>query len=153
MGQPETVGSAGVQKGARWGERATVRAALGARMSEPAWRTALDQTAVSHGTTILDLGCGSGEFCSTATERGAKATGIDASEEMLRLARQQAPEAEFHRLQLGRLPWQDNSFGVVTAFTSRTIPTRRSRKPSGSQGLRRRAAGARAGCAQAREAA
>lgn len=45
-------------------------------------------------------------------------TALDASEEMLDLARRQAPEAHFRRLPLGALPWPDNSFDVVTAFNA-----------------------------------
>ncbi|MEU3649174.1 class I SAM-dependent methyltransferase [Lentzea sp. NPDC034063] len=106
-----------IQEGELWGRRAAQRAALGAKMSMPAWKTAIERTGITHGTTVLDLACGSGEFCAAATEAGAKATGIDISEAMIALARQ-ASTAEFHELPLGRLPWQDGTFDVVTAFNA-----------------------------------
>ncbi|GLY49690.1 class I SAM-dependent methyltransferase [Lentzea sp. NBRC 102530] len=109
--------SAQEQEGELWGRKAAQRAALGAGMSTPAWTTALERTGVTHGTTVLDLACGSGEFCALATEAGAKATGIDISPTMIALARR-ASTAEFRELPLGPLPWQDNTFDVVTAFNA-----------------------------------
>jgi SAM-dependent methyltransferase len=113
-----TDSDAAMQEGELWGRRATQRAALGAKMSMPAWKTAIERTGVTVGTTVLDLACGSGEFCALATEAGAHATGIDASHEMIRLARRTAPAAEFHVRALGRLPWEDGTFDVVTAFNA-----------------------------------
>src|SRR4029450_6328762 len=52
------------------------------------------------------------------TEAGARATGIDASHKMIELARSAAPTAEFHVRALGRLPWEDGTFDVVTAFNA-----------------------------------
>jgi SAM-dependent methyltransferase len=105
------------QEGERWGRKAAQRAELGAKMSMPAWKTAIERTGITAGTKVLDLACGSGEFCAAATEAGAKATGIDISPAMIALARQ-ASTAEFHELPLGRLPWQDGTFDVVTAFNA-----------------------------------
>ncbi|MDX8047822.1 class I SAM-dependent methyltransferase [Lentzea sp. BCCO 10_0798] len=106
-----------VQEGELWGRAAAQRAALGAKMSMPAWKTAIERTGITAGTKVLDLACGSGEFCAAATEAGAEATGIDISPAMIALARQ-ASTAEFHELPLGRLPWQDGTFDVVTAFNA-----------------------------------
>lgn len=107
-----------MREGELWGRRAAQRAALGAKMSTPAWQTAIERTGITTGTTVLDLACGSGEFCALATEAGARATGIDASHTMIELAREAAPQAEFHVRTLGQLPWQDNTFDVVTAFNA-----------------------------------
>jgi SAM-dependent methyltransferase len=43
---------------------------------------------------ILDLGCGTGQLAQKLLEKGYKVTGIDASEGMLRYARENAPEAK-----------------------------------------------------------
>ncbi len=115
---PEPVDTGVIREAGLWGARAAERAALGAHMSTPAWESALDLTRIKPGMTVLDLACGSGEFCGLAAERGALATGIDASTAMIDLARQQAPRAEFHLWPLGKLPWEDNSFDVVTAFNA-----------------------------------
>jgi SAM-dependent methyltransferase len=44
---------------------------------------------------ILDLCCGTGQLAKVLLEKGYSVTGIDGSKEMLRHARQNAPEAEF----------------------------------------------------------
>jgi SAM-dependent methyltransferase len=106
-----------VREGELWGRRAAQRAAHGAKMSMPAWKIAIERTGIGVGTTVLDLACGSGEFCAAATEAGAKASGIDISPAMIALARQ-ASTAEFHQRALGLLPWEDGTFDVVTAFNA-----------------------------------
>jgi SAM-dependent methyltransferase len=106
-----------MREGELWGRQAAQRAEYNARMSMPAWKTAIERTGIKEGTTVLDLGCGSGEFCAAATEAGARATGIDASDAMIALARR-ASTAEFHVRALGALPWEDGTFDVVTAFNA-----------------------------------
>ena len=44
---------------------------------------------------ILDLCCGTGQLAQALLARGHQVTGLDVSQEMLRLARQNAPTAEF----------------------------------------------------------
>ena len=46
---------------------------------------------VKPGTKILDVGCGQGVLCRVMHEAGAVVTGIDASAELIRLARQRGP--------------------------------------------------------------
>ncbi|MGW6448689.1 class I SAM-dependent methyltransferase [Lentzea sp. NPDC055074] len=106
-----------VQEGELWGRNAAQRAALGAKMSVPAWKIAIERTGITKGTKVLDLACGSGEFCAAATEAGAEATGIDISPAMIAVAKQ-ASSAEFRELPLGPLPWEDGTFDVVTAFNA-----------------------------------
>jgi SAM-dependent methyltransferase len=48
-----------------------------------------------HSARILDVCCGTGHLAAALVERGFVVTGIDGSIEMLRIARQNAPEAEF----------------------------------------------------------
>lgn len=49
------------------------------------------------GANILDLCCGTGHMARALTEAGFRVTGIDASDEMLRFARGNAPGARFFR--------------------------------------------------------
>ena len=44
---------------------------------------------------LLDLCCGTGQLAQVLTSRGYQVTGLDGSEDMLRYARQNAPDAEF----------------------------------------------------------
>lgn len=111
------VDSQAIRQGELWGRQAAQRAVHGAKMSMPAWKIAIERTGITAGTTVLDLACGSGEFCAAATEAGARATGIDISSEMIELARR-ASTAEFHVRALGSLPWEDDTFDVVTVFNA-----------------------------------
>ncbi len=45
--------------------------------------------------SVLDLGCGTGVLCREMTENGIRAAGVDLSEGMIAIARQQAPDAAF----------------------------------------------------------
>jgi SAM-dependent methyltransferase len=47
------------------------------------------------GARVLDLCCGTGDLTRVLVRQGYEVTGLDGSEEMLRYAREQAPEAEF----------------------------------------------------------
>lgn len=51
--------------------------------------------AVPEGSPILDLCCGTGKLAGELTQRGYRVTGLDASEQMLRYGRQNAPAAAF----------------------------------------------------------
>ena len=69
------------------------------------------------GGRILDLGCGSG----TKTKRLARSfdiVGVDISEEQLRLARAEVPEATFMRADFAALDFDEASFDGVVAFYS-----------------------------------
>ena len=67
---------------------------------------------------ILDLCCGSGQMARALTARGFQVIGLDASESMLRLARQNAPLARFIRadMRFFRLPPQ--FAGALCSFNS-----------------------------------
>jgi len=47
---------------------------------------------IGKGTCVLDVGCGSGEFCRLAYAIGAHVSGIDAAEAMIELARVAVPQ-------------------------------------------------------------
>jgi SAM-dependent methyltransferase len=104
--------------GPRWGARAADWAQYASGLSAPAWKAVADATGIGPGTRVLDIGCGSGEFCRLAAERGARASGIDAAEGMVEVARRLAPECDLRVGPMESLPWEDESFDVVTAFNA-----------------------------------
>ena len=68
---------------------------------------------------ILDLGCGTGvPTARRLTAAGHRVVGVDISEGMLRLAREQVPAAEFVRADFRELNGDLGTFGAVTAFFS-----------------------------------
>ncbi len=68
---------------------------LNGALEEPALRSLLPELG---GKRVLDLGCGFGDFCAYAAERGAaRVLGVDLSERMLNEARRRHPHLEFVR--------------------------------------------------------
>jgi ubiquinone/menaquinone biosynthesis C-methylase UbiE len=104
-----------------WGERADDWAELLEQAERPwlgpAYELVLDRL-VAPGTELLDVGCGSGRFCVLAGEAGARVAGIDATPELLAIARERNPEADLRHGDLQFLPWDNASFDVVTGFNA-----------------------------------
>jgi SAM-dependent methyltransferase len=53
----------------------------------PLYAHALDAADVGPGTSLLDLGCGTGEFAAAAVARGARVVGIDVDPDAVKIAR------------------------------------------------------------------
>ena len=71
------------------------------------------------GASVLDLGCGTGvPTAKLLTESDHRVVGVDVSEGMLRLAREQVPAAEFVHADFTALPGDFGRFEAVTAFFS-----------------------------------
>jgi ubiquinone/menaquinone biosynthesis C-methylase UbiE len=71
------------------------------------------------GAAVLDLGCGTGvPTAKILTESCHRVVGVDISEGMLRLAREQVPTAEFVHADFAELPEHYRTFEAVTAFFS-----------------------------------
>ena len=67
------------------------------------------------GKKLLDLGCGPGIHAKEYCSRGAEVMGIDISEEMIKIAKKQAPQATFLKGNLFELPFPDNHFEIITS--------------------------------------
>jgi SAM-dependent methyltransferase len=63
--------------------------------ARPLHAAVLDAADVVGGTTLLDLGCGTGELARAATQRGARVTGVDLDPAAVALAARAVPEARF----------------------------------------------------------
>jgi SAM-dependent methyltransferase len=101
-----------------WNEEAAVFAEHWAPLAGPARHAIADELALRPGMRVLDVGCGSGDFCALALARGADASGIDAAPAMLEIARRRAPEADLRVGAMDALPWEDGTFDAVTGFNS-----------------------------------
>jgi SAM-dependent methyltransferase len=68
------------------------------------------------GRRVLDLGCGTGAMAEALDERGSRVWGVDASEEMLAVARARLPSrVALRRATAERLPFKDAWFERVVA--------------------------------------
>jgi SAM-dependent methyltransferase len=86
--------------------------------SEPAWTAVADITGIGPGTTVLDVGCGTGGFCELAAARGAVVHGVDALADRIADAHGRVPGGDFRVELMEQLPWADHTFDVVTGFNA-----------------------------------
>lgn len=63
---------------------------------------------------VLDVACGTGDMAVELLRHGCSVTGVDLSEEMMAIAKQKAPQAEYRLADVERLPFGDASFDAVT---------------------------------------
>ena len=111
-----TAGSA-ARWGPRWGARASAWAAT-EEQQLPTYEEAIGRLGIGTGQRVLEVGCGSGVFLRAAADRGAQVAGLDASTELLRIARERVPEADLRAGDLQFLPYPDDAFDVVAGFNS-----------------------------------
>lgn len=84
-------------------------------------RKALDRLLpdASKGNRLLDVGCGTGHWSAYFAGKGFDVTGIDPSEQMVRIARGKNMAASRFLVADGEnLPFSDHQFDVATAITS-----------------------------------
>lgn len=84
----------------------------------PTYEEALRQVGLEPGESVLDVGCGVGAFLRLVADRGGEPFGIDASEALIELARERLPSADLRVGDMEHLPYDDNTFDLVTGFNS-----------------------------------
>jgi SAM-dependent methyltransferase len=84
----------------------------------PLYLAALAALAPLQGLDLLDAGCGSGQALADAAAAGARVSGLDATPELLEVARRRVPSAQLQVGDIQELPYADRSFDVVTAFNA-----------------------------------
>jgi SAM-dependent methyltransferase len=87
-------------------------------MQVPTYEEAIRRIGVAPGQRVLDIGCGTGVFLRLVADRGAKPFGLDASEALLEIARERVPEADLQVGEMEQLPYDADSFDLVTGFNS-----------------------------------
>ena len=103
--------------GELWGARAHDWAANEDQQT-PTYEEAIRRVGVEPGQLVLDIGCGSGAFVRLVADRGARAFGVDASESLIEIARSRTPEADLRAGEMQELPYDDDTFDLVTGFNS-----------------------------------
>lgn len=101
-----------------WGRRPRDWAELAEPSNEPLFATVLDRLGVDASTRLLDIGCGSGLAAQMASARGATVTGIDISPELIEIARERVPRAEFVIGGMDDLPFPIASFEAAVGFNA-----------------------------------
>ena len=101
--------------GNAWGAQAWDWALLQEPLTANSFDVVHHLTGVGPGVRLLDLACGSGLALHRAEARGAVCYGIDASQALLDVAAIRAPSATLHCGDMAQLPYEDDSFDVVTS--------------------------------------
>ncbi|HUY23557.1 MAG TPA: class I SAM-dependent methyltransferase, partial [Acidimicrobiales bacterium] len=104
------------EAGRGWGARATDWAYLFEHYARPANEVVFDHLAVGPGVRLLDIACGAGLAAQFAARRGAVASGLDASEALVSIARARTPSGDFRMGDMFALPFPDAAFDLVTSF-------------------------------------
>ena len=106
---------------ARWGPLWGARPedwALSEEQQIPTYEEALQRVGLEPGQLVLDVGCGVGVFLRLVAERGAKPFGLDASQALIDVARERVPDAELRVGDMESLPYEGDTFDLVTGFNS-----------------------------------
>jgi len=101
-----------------WGTDPQAWADLAEAHNRPLFEAVLDAAGVGPGTTVLDVGCGSGLTLVLAGQRGAVPAGLDVSPGLLEIARDRLPHAELKAGDMEALPFQDAAFDAVTGVNA-----------------------------------
>ena len=101
-----------------WSALAAEWSELWAGSAAPAHELLIEASAVRRGSSVLDVGCGSGELLRALAGHGAIAAGVDPAAGMVELARRVAPGADVREGEVAALPWPAGSFDVVTAVNA-----------------------------------
>lgn len=101
-----------------WGMRPRDWAELAEPSNRPLFATVLGQLGVKPGTRLLDIGCGSGYAARMAERLGAVVTGLDATPELIAIARERVPNGEFQIGSMDELPFDEDSFDAAVAFNA-----------------------------------
>ncbi len=116
-----TAASAENGSASRWGPLWGARPgdwALSEDRQLPTYEAALERTGLEPGSHVLDVGCGAGSFLRLVAERDGVAHGLDASEALIAFARDRLPDADLRVGEMEALPWDEDSFDLVTGFNS-----------------------------------
>ncbi len=104
--------------GRLWGAAAADWAAIQEQSCRPVYTATFERVGLGAGAKYLDVGCGAGMAAQIAAGRGAQVSGLDASDNLLAIARIRVPDGGFHLGELESLPFSDCSFDLVTGFNA-----------------------------------
>ncbi|MDQ6695836.1 MAG: class I SAM-dependent methyltransferase [Actinomycetota bacterium] len=102
--------------GQAWGHRAVDWAALAEPVFWPAYEAVFARVSLGPGERLCDVACGSGGALVVAARRGAVTAGLDASTSLVEVARHRTGHSDVRVGDQDDLPWDDDTFDVVTSF-------------------------------------
>lgn len=74
--------------------------------------------------SVLDIGCGNGNYTKYIEDKGFRYEGIDISEEMLNIAKKNNPHSTFKNMDMQKLDYEDATFdGILSVYSLIHIPS------------------------------
>jgi SAM-dependent methyltransferase len=117
MTEVETKSGSAERWGPLWGARPDDWA-LSEDQQVRTYEEVLRRVELRAGERVLDVGCGAGAFLRLVAGRGARPFGLDASEALIEFARERLPDADLRVGEMEALPYEEDSFDLVTGFNS-----------------------------------
>jgi len=77
---------------------------------------------VGKGSTVLDIGCGSGIKSKFLAEKGLKVVGIDLSEKLIDIAKEAAPSCCFYVMDMQKIKFQEKFDGIFAQACLLHVP-------------------------------
>jgi len=102
--------------GEAWGSRANDWSCLYEHYSIDVLVALFAKLGVGSATRFLDIACGSGFAVRLADAMGATAAGLDASADLIGVARERTPTADLRVGSMYELPWSDAAFDVAVSI-------------------------------------
>lgn len=96
-----------------WGARARDWAEYQEIQARPLYDAILNRCNIQSYTNFLDIGCGTGLLCQMAAKRGARVSGLEASETSLKIANERVSNGSFILGDMASLPYEDFAFDIV----------------------------------------
>ncbi len=73
---------------------------------------------ISRGADVLDVACGTGEWLEACAGENCRVSGVDLSAKAITVCRERLPQGKFYAQPAETLPFDDDSFDVVTCLGS-----------------------------------
>jgi SAM-dependent methyltransferase len=105
-------------QGDLWGARARDWADFNEPAWQPVFQAVMELAELKSGQVLLDVGCGAGGALMQAQRHEADVAGVDASANLVAIARDRLPEATIEIGDMEALPFGDASFDTVTGINS-----------------------------------
>ena len=120
--RPDKLGQRGMGTAQVQGELWGAKAKDWAEVQEPGWQRVYEHVfgrlGIRPGMRVLDVGCGAGGAMEVARSLGAEVSGIDASPNLVAIARARLPGVRIDVGEMEKLPFDAAAFDVVTGFNS-----------------------------------
>jgi ubiquinone/menaquinone biosynthesis C-methylase UbiE len=113
MAQSYNADQVAAHEKATWNRCASIYEATLVPFTQCGYELVVETELVGAGKKILDVGCGPGIFTARYAAVGADVVGIDFSEQMIKIAKDQFPRIDFQVADAERLPFDDQSFDFV----------------------------------------